>query len=264
MSSPTSNFNNNINYTFNFSNYINEGFKTFGERIGMYFLYILMIIVITYLIGLVPILGGILNNILVGPALSIGLYVFSNNIRQKKEAQFTDFFTPFKNVGGIVMVTLLMYGIYILSFIPFMAILIISYYDLFQAIIQMYSSQNPDPSAIIQMYSNFPFWSLIFLLPFLYVAIILVWSAPLVYFFNLAPVKAIRLSIKTVHAQFGRHLLFFIVVGLIMLSGILALFFGILFTIPAGLVIMYTAFQDIFQLNSEQHEPHISENLVTE
>jgi uncharacterized membrane protein len=81
--------------------------------------------------------------------------------------------------------------------------------------------------------------------PGIYFAVSYVFAHFFVWFFDMKPTEAIRLSRKTVSGNFGQIFLLYLVMAGINLLGVLALGIGILVTMPFSFCVAYAAFDDI-------------------
>lgn len=84
-----------------------------------------------------------------------------------------------------------------------------------------------------------------FILPGIYFAVSYLFAHFFVWFYNVDPAEAIRLSRRTVSGNFGQILLLCLVLGGINLLGILALGIGLFLTLPFTYCVIYAAFDDI-------------------
>ncbi len=83
------------------------------------------------------------------------------------------------------------------------------------------------------------------IIPGIYFAVSYVFAYFFVWFYDVDPAEAIRLSRKTVSGNFGQILLLCLVLGGINLIGILAFGVGILLTLPLTYCVLFAAFDDI-------------------
>jgi uncharacterized membrane protein len=86
---------------------------------------------------------------------------------------------------------------------------------------------------------------LVLIIPGIYFAVSYIFAHFFVWFYEVDPTEAIRLSRKTVSGNFGQILLLCLALGGINLLGILALGVGVLLTIPFTYCVLYAAFDDI-------------------
>jgi uncharacterized membrane protein len=86
---------------------------------------------------------------------------------------------------------------------------------------------------------------LLLIIPGIYFAVSYLFAHFFVWYYDVDPSEAIRLSRKTVSGNFGQILLLCLVLGGINLIGILAFGVGILLTLPFTYCVIYAAFDDI-------------------
>ena len=86
---------------------------------------------------------------------------------------------------------------------------------------------------------------LVLIIPGIYFAVSYLFAHFFVWYYDVDPTEAIRLSRKTVSGNFGQILLLCFVLGGINLIGILAFGVGILLTLPFTYCVIYAAFDDI-------------------
>jgi uncharacterized membrane protein len=87
------------------------------------------------------------------------------------------------------------------------------------------------------------------ILPGIYLAVSFVFSHPFVWFYDVDPLEAARLSRKTVSGNFGQILILFLILAGINLLGVMALGLGILLTMPFSFCVVYAAFDDIIGIS---------------
>ncbi len=85
--------------------------------------------------------------------------------------------------------------------------------------------------------------------PGIYFAVSYVFAHFFVWFYQVEPTEAIRLSRQTVSGNFGQIFLLFLVLGGINLLGVLAFGVGILVTMPLSFCVAYAAFDDIIGIS---------------
>lgn len=88
------------------------------------------------------------------------------------------------------------------------------------------------------------------IVPGIYFAVSYAFAHFFVWFFDMDPTEAIRLSRKTVSGNFGQILLLYLVLAGINLLGILAFGVGILVTMPLSFCVVYAAFDDIIGISN--------------
>ena len=83
------------------------------------------------------------------------------------------------------------------------------------------------------------------IVPGIYFAVSYVFAHFFMWFFDMEPAQAIRLSRKTVAGNFGQVFLLYLLLAGINLLGVLAFGIGILITMPLSFCVAYAAFDDI-------------------
>jgi uncharacterized membrane protein len=86
---------------------------------------------------------------------------------------------------------------------------------------------------------------LLLVIPGIYLAVSYLFTHFFVWFYDVEPMEAMRLSRKTVGGNFGQILLLCLVLAGINLLGVLAFGVGILLTLPFSYFVVYAAFDDI-------------------
>lgn len=86
---------------------------------------------------------------------------------------------------------------------------------------------------------------ILFIIPGIYFAISYIFAHLFVWFYDVDPSEAIRLSRKTVSGNFSQILLLFLVLAGINILGGLAFGVGLLLTLPFTYCVIYAAFDDI-------------------
>ena len=83
------------------------------------------------------------------------------------------------------------------------------------------------------------------IVPGIYFAVSYVFAHFFIWFYDMEPTQAIRLSRKTVAGNFGQIFLLYLLLAGINLLGVLAFGIGILITMPFSFCVAYAAFDDI-------------------
>ena len=99
------------------------------------------------------------------------------------------------------------------------------------------------------------------LLPLIYLSISWRWSSFFILFYRMSTLAALEASRKVITKRFFMFLLFYIIIGLVVLSGVILLFIGVFFTLSFFYCADYAAFARVTRLNETQEED-ISEHLV--
>lgn len=254
-------------FEFNITNYISKGFELLQQNIGGF-------IGFTILWFLAQMIVGQIEQALVGMSLNIlsyiinamwlpGFYIVANKIHKRKEYSFNNFFDGHKQGGRLIGIFFLVMLIAIIPIIPGIVSLVMN--D--DIIAEMQLVQE----ALANQEFYFPEISTLTIILFItgilgafYLQVSYFFAVPLVVFTNLGIWEAMELSRKVVAKKFFLVLVLVILLGLINVGGALLLFIGMLFTFPAVMCATYLAFEDVFQLESEDEDEYrdFTEHIV--
>lgn len=81
-------------YEFHFDKYLSEGWDLFRKDSGQLILYTLIMLAISFGLGVIPVLGAV-GAFLIGPALNAGFFVGLRKIDQGQKVEIGDFFKAF-------------------------------------------------------------------------------------------------------------------------------------------------------------------------
>ena len=91
---------------------------------------------------------------------------------------------------------------------------------------------------------------LMLIIPGIYFAVSYIFAHIFVWFYDIEPTEAIRLSRKTVSGNFGQIFLLCLILVGINLLGVLALGVGVLLTMPFSFCVLYAVFDDIIGISN--------------
>lgn len=227
-------------YEFRFGDYISKGFDLVNKNLGGFIGYVLVYLLISMVVGLVPILGQIAGFI-IGPALLAGFYHVANRVDRGEQTAFGDFFKGFDKLGNLFLTSLLTILIVFVTAIPGGIVI-------FTSGLSLTSFMMDEPEINMSMIIV---GALLMLIPLMYLTVSYLFAPMLVWFYDLRPWDALETSRKLVGKNLGIILGFVLVMGIIASLGILLLGVGLLYTIPAYLCATYAAFADITRLNED-------------
>ena len=227
-------------YNFEIGNYLSKGHKILMQHFGAYIGYLLLVIVITMLLGVIPLVGS-LANFIIGYPLIAGFYMVARRIYKNKRYQFSNFFDGFKFVGPLVLVRLVQLAILLAVAIPYILLAMDS--DFLQMLwgIATGNISSFDPRDIVDSVAGFAPLILITLL----IQALFTFSAYITVFARKDTWQAVKTSAIVVWKRFLHFILFFIVIFLINVAGAAAILIGLLYTIPLTLCSMYAAYESI-------------------
>lgn len=234
-------------YDFKFGDYISESFNILGKYIGGYAGFVLIYFFMSSMVNAIPIIGP-LANIVLGPTLLAGTYLVAYKIQKGTQPEFGDFFEGFKRFGEIAVPSILTFLIYIASFIPFGIALALG--------LGIFDTGFNFENFILSSFDddfNFPFWTLLLLLPIIYLTIAYAYTILFVWFYKAEAWEAMEASRKVVTKNWFIIFIFAIVVGIIAMLGIIGFGIGIILTLPIAYIAIYVSFADITNLHEDEN-----------
>ncbi len=243
---------------FKFGDYISRGFEIFKKEAGLFIGFTVVFFILSMVIGLIPFVGPVANNLVISPALTVGFYLVARKLDIGQGAEFGDFFKGFDFTGQLVIATIVKSLIIGLTFIPF-ALIFWKY-----GWVEWYMEIIKNPGTPPTDYPEFPpLWSLLLLLPTIFLSVIYAWTYLFIAFYKMQFWDAMEASRKLIAKNWLTIFAFLLVVGLILFAGLLLLCVGVLVTFPAAMCMSYAAFADVTKLNEEPSEgAGIEEHLI--
>jgi uncharacterized membrane protein len=242
-------------YRFDFGGYFDQAISILKNNIGSFMLATLVMFAIQLVVSMIPVVGG-LGSIFIAPALTGGLLIMARKARAGESPEVGDLFAGFKGeyYGKILGTYLLTILISIPVVLLALGVLLLSgpnFNDLV-AIADQSQSGFVDPDDIKGMFSNTNvLWLMLpVLLLLIYISISLSLAMPFVLFHSGGPTEAIRSSFRIVNAHWFMFLVYFLLLGICAMLGILALCVGILVTYPLIAIGTFTAFDRIMRTSS--------------
>jgi hypothetical protein len=233
-------------YSVNIGQYVSRGLNIMQSNMGGYIGYGILAGLITIILSFIPVIS-FFASLIITPCIIFGFHLVSNTISTEKiSPEFGTFFSGFNHFGQIVVVVLLEIVIYIIISIPFLLVTFSSLMSLLSDR-SLYAVQN-----MIAGVGGIAL--LLFFFAYIYISICLMFATLIAVFHNESPLDAIKLSWKVINKNWFMVFLFVVVNGLIMISGVLLLLVGALFTIPLYYCILYAAFEDICGTSNEEEE----------
>lgn len=236
----------NSSSPFNFSEYINRGFQLIGKQPGLFIGFTVVYLLIMMVCQIIP-FAGTIGSIVASPCLVVGFYLAASRIERGESLEFGDFFKGFDHIGPLVLISVIQMVLMVVAIIPFGAAM-------------FFSISMASPGDGMNMFPLI--LGLLFLIPIVYLAIS--WSlAPfLAVFHKMEAWPAMEASRKIVGNNWFSFFGFYLVVGLIVCAGALALGIGLIYTIPAGMCMYYAAFKDVVGLPEDNNEASFMDHLV--
>lgn len=233
-------------FDFDLGGYISKGNKILTRDFGSFLGFELLFFVISIVVGIIPIAGSIANFI-IGYSLIMGFAIFARRIYLNLPKSFSNFFDGFKLLGPLVLLRLLNILLTAVVAVPYVLIVLGSFFMTIFRKAFTNDIADIDPSYIIS--------NVVKLIPLFFIIVIiqvlLAFSSYIVTFGRKSPVDAMTLSIKLIGKKFLAFLLFFIVLVLINIGGVIMLVVGLLYTIPLTLCAGYAAYESIVGTNPQ-------------
>lgn len=242
-------------YSFKLGEYISRGFNLVTKELGLFVVATILLLIAVSVASFIPVIGGLLSGLILMPALTVGFYIAGRKLDLGEKLELGDFFKGFDKVGDLALTALISGLLVLLATIPGLLLMAFSGLNL---------KNVEDPSSFFAgaNVGLLVLGGLLMFLSILFLAVSLTWSYPLVYFYNLKPMDAIRTSIKLVSKNWFMVLLFIIITSILSGLGAVALLIGLLVTVPAMYLAQYAAFADVTQLlgdgTSDAFEPTTS------
>ncbi len=247
-------------YDFKFGDYISESFSILGKYFGGFVGFAAIYMIMITMVNTIPVIGPLANAV-VGPTLFAGAFLVAHKIQRGEKPEFGNFFEGFQRFKDIAIPSILTNLIYLACFIPFFVAMAFSF-DLFNS---DFSMEETITNIILSEEDfNFPFWSLLFLIPIIYLSISYAYTILFVWFYEAEPWEAMEASRKVVTKNWIIIFIFAIVVGIISVLGFIGLIIGILATLPIAYIAIYVSFADITKLHEDQNrdDDELMDHLV--
>lgn len=181
---------------FEIGRYFEDGFNFFKKHAGLLIGAVLMYLIISILLGNIPILGAILSSILVTPALTIGIFIMIHKLHYSEpEAQkFGNFWKGFDLKGKIIVTYLIIMVIQLALFLPLMGWIFYT----FSGMDFNFGSFNPEnPEELLELFNLVPKLPIIgAIIIFILLTIALQYVPLFLNFYGLEPMASIKYSFK--------------------------------------------------------------------
>lgn len=241
-------------YHFDLGDYIRQGFTLFQKSAGNFIGFAFLAGMMLFVAGLVPVIGSMLGNLILTPALLVGGYLAAHKLNRDERLEFGTFFKGFDYVGQLALAALVTNLIILASIIPmFIVWYLTGTFDWVWSTIDNPLATSEPPA--------FPFWSFLLLAPAVYFGIAYSWAYHFIVFYEMEFWGAMETSRKIISKKWGLFFLFFLVLGLLVGLGFLVFFVGILVAFPVLMCANYAAFADVTELLVEA-EDDLVEHLI--
>lgn len=229
-------------YEVKIGDYISRGFEIMKVNMGSYIGYTVVYFAISFIVNLIPFLN-IISSLVISPCLIFGFHLVSKQISQNKGIPvFNTFFNGFNFAGKLIVISLIMFVVFLVCIMPF----------LISVGVSIFALRDSDSTEIFAAIMAGPLPILgVGLLVMVYCSVSWVFASLVAVFHNKESWAAMEISRKVVSKNWFMVLLFLIVVGIIVAAGVLLMGIGLIFTLPLGMCSLYAAFEDIFGFPEE-------------
>lgn len=226
---------------FRFSKCLSEGINIWQKEALMFIAFTLIYLVINLGLNIIIILGPLAILILIGPAFSLGYFIYSYRTQDNKHRELSTFFDGFKfskeiAVSGLLKIVLWYFFISITSRILGFSVLTLSFLDTLKSF------------SFIQTTGLYIFSFCIISLLVFYIFICTSLIPFLIGFFELDAINAIKYGFIFGTRYYFSLLFYFILAVLLATCGLFLFVFGFVVSLSLFFPIIYAAFEDITDL----------------
>lgn len=244
-------------YSFNFGQYISEGFSLVNRGVGLAILFTILLFGINMILGNLGQLGSLIYSILISPAMVIGFFVYCHHIKYRGKPDIQDFFSQFHRWKEILLVGLAQSAVFVVAALVFGLMTGLDWSDPFHINNLGLLELNADEITSTAMWTG-----VLLTLIGVVISTTLNFALPLVVFHEYSAGEAIPLSFNILKHKAIILVVFFIVTAILMILGVFGLIIAILYTIPAGYAMHYAAFDDIVGSQTEVLEDDITQHMI--
>ena len=165
---------------FKFGDYISRGFAIFQKDMGGFIGYTFVFFLVTIVISMIPVVGGIANSLVVTPAMTAGMYLVARKLDSGERTEFGDFFKGFDFTAQLALAALVTALFIVISLIPFG----FACWD--SGIVEWYQAVLENPGTPPTDLPDLPpWWSVFLLLPALFLSIAYGWTYLFIIFYHI-------------------------------------------------------------------------------
>ena len=238
--------------TFSIGLALSDGWNLVSKNLGYYILGAIITAVISAGVGIIPFVGGIVNNLILSPCLMGGaVYVTWRISNGKGWTDFGDMFKGFNFLQPIAISTLIQgvitFALMLLVFFNFLPELI----DIFKLSqrADMFTRQEQLGNAFLDLIRNSKFVVslLLLMVAMLFITVLWVFKTHFIIIYKMQAWPAMEMSRRIARHNFFQLLGFFILMGFILIISAIPCGIGLLFTLPWFIGAIYSAFAQITQ-----------------
>jgi hypothetical protein len=227
-------------YTVEIGNYFSRGYDIMKQNMGCYIGFALLGGLISVVANFIP-----LASLLITPFLMFGFHLVSHAISAKRIIPpFGTFFEGFSHYSKILVISLLMFIIYLVIFIPF--ILTVGG-GIFWQVLTLSGKEQVDAAStmVAGMAGSFAIVLIITIIAITYIVVNLMFSSLIAVFHKIDPIEAMKLSWKVINKNWLMWFVFVLAATILLFIGALFCLVGLIFAIPLYQCALYVAFEDV-------------------
>ena len=236
--------------TFSIGQALSDGWNLVSKNLGYYILGGIIAVAIGAGVGIIPFVGGIVNNLVLSPCLMAGaVYVTWRISNGKGWTDFGDMFKGFSFWQPIVISTLIQgvitTALALLVFFNFLPELI-DIFKLSQSA-DMFTKQEQLGNAFLDLIRNSKFVVslLLLMVALLFISVLWVFKTHFIIIYKMQAWPAMEMSRRIARHNLFQLLGFFILMGFILIISAIPCGIGLLFTLPWFIGATYSAFAQI-------------------
>ena len=235
--------------TFSIGQALSDGWTLVSKSLGYYILGGIIAIAIGMGVGIIPFVGGIVNNLILSPCLMAGAVYVSWRISNGKGwTDFADMFKGFSFLQPLVISTLIQAAattiltvVVFFNFIPEL----IRIFKLSQGA-DIFTKQDELRDAFMQLVDGkFVVSLLILMVALLFITVLWAFKTHFIIIYKMQAWPAMEMSRRIARHNLFQLLGFFILMGFILIISALPCGIGLLFTLPWFIGATYSAFAQI-------------------
>jgi uncharacterized membrane protein len=227
--------------TFSIGEALGDGWNLVSKNLGYYILGGIIAVAIGAGVGIIPFVGGIVNNLVLSPCLMAGAVYVTWRISNGKG--WTDFGDMFKGFNFLQ-------PIFISSFIQYVisaALALLVFFNFLPELIDIFKlSQRGDMFTRQEQLGN-AFLDLIRMVALLFISVLWAFKIHFIIIYKMQAWPAMEMSRRIARHNLFQLLGFFILMGFILIISAIPCGIGLLFTLPWLIGATYSAFAQITQ-----------------
>jgi hypothetical protein len=228
---------------------LSDGWALVSKHLGYYILGGIVTIAISIGVGLIPIAGGIVNNLILSPCLMAGaVYITWNISKGQGWADFGDMFKGFNYLQPIAISTLIqaaaglaLMALVFFNFIPEL----IHLFKISQGA-NAYTRQDEIRTAFLQLFnSKFIVSALLLTVALLFIAALWAFKTHFIVIYKMDAWPAMEMSRRIARHNLFQLIGFFLLMGIIIVVSAIPCGIGLFFSLPLMIGSIYSAFAQI-------------------